>query len=362
MTDLSTPLHAEHLAAGAVMTDFAGWQMPLRFTGDRVEHEAVRTRAGLFDLSHMAQIEVHGPQAAQALDQALVSAVSRLSTGRARYTMLVTAEGGILDDLIVYRLAEDEFLVIANAANRQTVLDQLTVRSAAFQVGVVDRTTTRALVALQGPRAAEVLAPLTDADLSELRYYAFVPTQVAGLPVLLARTGYTGEDGFELSVSAASAVTLWQALLEAGEDAGVVRCGLASRDSLRLEAGMPLYGHELTEQTTPYDVGMNRLVHTDHEFVGREALAALADQPPRHHLVGLHGAGRRAARAGYPIFLAGEQVGEVTSGILSPTLGYPIALARVDRELPAETDVTVDVRGTATPMTVTKPPFYRRQK
>ena len=362
MTELSTPLYAEHLAAGATMTDFAGWQMPLRFSGDRAEHQAVRSRAGLFDLSHMAQIEVHGPQADLALDAALVSAVSRLRTGRARYTMLVTAEGGILDDLIVYRLADEEFLVIANAANRETVLDQLTVRSAAFQVGIVDRTTSRALIALQGPRAAEVLATRTDADLDDLRYYAAVPAQVAGIPVLLARTGYTGEDGFELSTAAVSAVELWHALLEAGQDAEVIRCGLASRDSLRLEAGMPLYGHELTEQTTPFDVGMSRLVHLDHEFVGQEALAASAEQPPRHHLVGLVGEGRRAARAGYPVFLAGEQIGEITSGILSPTLGHPIALARVDRELATETDVTVDVRGTPSPMSVTNPPFYRRQR
>lgn len=361
MTELSTPLHAEHLAAGAAMTDFAGWQMPLRYTSDRAEHQAVRGRAGLFDLSHMAQIEVHGPQADLALDAALVSEVSRLRTGRARYTMLVTSEGGILDDLIVYRLADDEFLVIANAANRATVVDQLTVRSASFQVGIVDRTTSRALIALQGPRAAEVLATQTAADLDALRYYSATPTEVAGVPVLLARTGYTGEDGFELSSAAVSATELWQALLEAGEDAEVVRCGLASRDSLRLEAGMPLYGQELTDQLSPYDVGMGRLVHLDHEFVGHEALAARAEQPPRHHLVGLQGEGRRAARAGYAVFLAGEQVGEITSGILSPTLGHPIALARVDRELSADTDVTVDVRGTPTPMTVTKPPFYRRQ-
>lgn len=362
MTELSTPLYATHLAAGAVMTDFAGWQMPLRFSGDRAEHEAVRTAAGLFDLSHMAQIEVHGPQAAQALDAALVSEVSRLSPGRARYTMLVTADGGILDDLIVYRLTEDEFLVIANAANRETVLDQLTVRSAAHQVGIVDRTTTRGLIALQGPRAAEVLSTLTDADLTDLRYYASKSVEIAGIPVLLARTGYTGEDGFELSSAAVSAADLWQALLDAGQDAGVIPCGLASRDSLRLEAGMPLYGNELSCEITPYDVGMNRLVHLDREFVGQEALAARADRPPRYHLVALHGAGRRAARAGYPVYLAGEQIGEITSGILSPTLGHPIALTRLDRDLPAQTDVTVDVRGTPTPMTVTSTPFYRRPK
>ncbi|WP_280527352.1 aminomethyltransferase family protein [Ruania zhangjianzhongii] len=224
----------------------------------------------------------------------------------------------------------------------------------------MDRTTTRALIALQGPRAAAVLSSLTDADLTELRYYASMSVEVAGIPVLLARTGYTGEDGFELSASAVSAVDLWQSLLDAGQDAGVIACGLASRDSLRLEAGMPLYGNELTSQITPYDVGMNRLVHLDREFVGQEALAARADQPARHHLVALQGAGRRAARAGYPVYLSGQQIGEVTSGILSPTLGYPIALTRLDRQLPAETDVTVDVRGTPTPMTVTSTPFYRR--
>src|SRR5699024_719347 len=215
-----------------------------------------------------------GPPPELALVASLVGAGYWVRTGRGRYTLLVTAEGGILDDPIVYRLADEEFLVIATAANRDTVLDQLTVRSASFQVGIVDRTTSRALIALQGPRAAEVLATRTDADLADLRYYAAVPAQVAGIPVLLARTGYTGEDGFELSVSAVSAVDLWQALLAAGQDAEVIRCGLASRDSLRLEAGMPLYGHELTDQTTPFDVGMGRLVHTDHEFVGQEVLAA----------------------------------------------------------------------------------------
>lgn len=359
--DLTTPLHAEHVAAGAALTSFAGWQMPLRYAGDLAEHHAVRTAAGLFDLSHMAQIEVAGPDAAAALDVALVSAASRLRVGRARYTVVVDRDGGILDDLIVYRLAETEFLVIANAANRVVVLDAIAERSQRLQVAVVDRTPHRALIAVQGPHAARILAPLVDVDLQELRYYASVQATVAGVPALVARTGYTGEDGFELAVPAEGAVPLWRALQEAGSPHGLVPAGLAARDTLRLEAGMALYGHELTTATTPFDVGLTRVVHLDHDFVGREALERRAQEPSPRHLVGLAGTGRRAARAGCTVLgTDGTVLGAVTSGVLSPTLGHPIALAHLSEDVVAGTVLDVDVRGSVQQMTVVDLPFYRR--
>ncbi|GAB2602132.1 glycine cleavage system aminomethyltransferase GcvT [Pseudactinotalea suaedae] len=363
--ELTTPLHAEHVAAGATLTSFAGWQMPLRYAGDLAEHHAVRTAAGLFDLSHMAQIEVSGPGAGAALDGALVSVPSQLADGRARYTVIVAEDGGIIDDLIVYRLSAEDYLVIANAANRVSVLDQLALRSQGQPCAVVDRTPHRALIAVQGPRAAEILAPLVDVDLTMLRYYASVQGRIDGVPALVARTGYTGEDGFELAVPAEGAAGLWRLLLGAGEAAGLVPAGLAARDTLRLEAGMPLYGQELTRATTPYEVGLDRLVKLDHDFVGRDALAARAAARSGTHLIGLVGSGRRAARAGSTVLSGsgGEgaaEIGVVTSGVLSPTLGHPIALARVDVPTAAGEQLDVDVRGTRQPMTVTELPFYRR--
>ncbi|MPV37678.1 glycine cleavage system aminomethyltransferase GcvT [Georgenia subflava] len=359
---LRTPLFQVHRDSGATMTPFAGWNMPLRYTSDLAEHAAVRERAGLFDLSHMAQIEVSGPRAADALDGALVSRSSTLAVGKARYTMLTDAAGGILDDLIVYRLADTEFLVVANAANRTVVLDELTGRSGA-DVHVADRTEARALIALQGPAATEVLAGLTEHDLSTLRYYAAVTTDVAGIPVLLARTGYTGEVGFELSVPASSAVRLWQALLDAGAPAGVVPCGLACRDTLRLEAGMPLYGQELSREITPYEANMGRIVDLDHDFVGRDALAARHEAPSGARLVGLAGEGRRAARSGSTVHDAEGELGTVTSGVLSPTLGHPVAMALVESARAAVgTGLEVDVRGRRMPMTVVELPFYRRPR
>lgn len=359
--DLSTPLHGEHVAAGATLTSFAGWQMPLRYAGDLAEHHAVRTAAGLFDLSHMAQIEISGPEAGVALDRSLVSIPSQLADGRARYTVIVAEDGGIIDDLIVYRFAADEYLVIANAANRHTVLDALTSRSGGLQCSVVDRTPHRALIAIQGPRAAEILAPHLDVDLDALRYYASVNGTVDGVPTLVARTGYTGEDGFELAVPANGAVGIWRLLLGAGESAGLVPAGLAARDTLRLEAGMPLYGNELTRATTPDEVGLGRVVKLDHDFVGRDALAARAQSPSGRHLIGLVGSGRRAARAGSAVIDGdGTQIGAITSGVLSPTLGHPIAIALVGAPAEVGARLEADVRGTRQPMTVVELPFYRR--
>lgn len=354
-----TALRAVHERHGANLVTFAGWLMPLRYTSDLAEHRAVRGAAGMFDLSHMAQLEISGPQAAAALDHALVGVYSAMKIGKAKYSMMTTLEGGIIDDLIVYRLGEEEYLVIANAANRERVRDELVMRSEDLSAQIIDHTFSRAMIAIQGPRAAEILARLTETDLDQIRYYAIDHAEIAGIPALLARTGYTGEDGFEVIVPAESAETLWNALLEAGESAELVPCGLASRDTLRLEAGMPLYGNELSEEVTPYEANLGRVVNLDHEFVGRAALTD-ATEPPRR-IVALVGEGRRAARAGSTLRVDGEDIGAVTSGVLSPTLGYPIALALIDVDHAAEgTAIVADVRGTELPMTIVPAPFYRR--
>lgn len=368
-----TPLADAHAALGAAFTDFAGWSMPVRYASDLAEHHAVRTSAAVFDLSHMGEIRVTGPQAGAALDTALVGRASAMALGRAAYGMLVDSGGGILDDLVTYRLAEDDFLVVANASNVDVVLAGLQDRTQGFEASVVDETAGTALVAVQGPASPGILAPLVDVDLTALGYYrctrARLTTPAGPVDVLLARTGYTGEDGYEVFVAAADAVPAWEALLTATHAAGGVPAGLACRDTLRLEAGMPLYGHELSRDVDPFTVGLGRVVKLDKPAgtVGLAALQAAAERTPDRVLVGLAGTGRRAPRAGYSVVAVGEAgpevVGEITSGALSPTLGFPVAMALVaaDRSAPG-TELGVDVRGTVLPVTVVELPFYRRAR
>ena len=373
-TVIRSPLHAEHVALGASLTPFAGWDMPLRYTSDLAEHLAVRSAAGLFDLSHMGEIGVSGPQAARFLDTALVGNLGAMRLLGARYTMICAVDGGVLDDLIVYRLAESAYLVVANAANHDVVVAALRERAVGFDVVVDDASLRTALVAVQGPRALEILGAtpgLTGSDeLAAMKYYACLPIGFHAVEVLAARTGYTGEDGFELFIDAEHAVALWQALLAAGEQLGLVPAGLAARDSLRLEAGMPLYGHELDRTTTPYDAGLGRVVRLDKvdedgaplDFVGREALAARSQAPATRTLVGLEGLSRRAGRPGHAVVAGdGTAVGEVTSGAPSPTLGHPVAMAYVSPEAAEPgTELGVDVRGRVEPVRVVALPFYRR--
>ncbi len=378
MTAPTSPLLDEHVALGATLTDFAGWQMPLRYTSDIAEHQAVRQAAGLFDLSHMGEIAVVGPQAARALDHALVGNLTALAVGRARYSMLCQPDGAVIDDVVVYRLAEERFLVVANASNAAVVLAELVERAAGFQAQVIDMSLETALVAVQGPRALEIVslvAPGQHGVLEGMPYYASATVRVLGQDVLVSRTGYTGEDGFELYVPNTLAAPLWRALLEAGTPLGLVPAGLAARDSLRLEAGMPLYGNELDRTTTPFEAGLGRVVKLDKtdddgaplDFVGRAALESRKGAQPARVLVGLQGLGRRAARAGYPVVRGSGAdavvVGTVTSGAPSPTLGYPVALAYVTPEVGAEgTELGVDVRGRAEPFRVVRYPFYRRSQ
>ena len=362
-----TPLRGVHEQLGASMTEFAGWLMPLRYRSETAEHQAVRTAAGLFDLSHMGEISVRGPGAAVALDYALVGELSAVPPGRARYTMICAADGGILDDLIVYRLAGQEFLIVANAANSGVVLAALGERVAGHDAEVTDQTAGYALIAIQGPAAAGILGPLASVPLDGIRYYASQPATVAGRDILLARTGYTGEDGFELFTPAQDAEHVWSALAGAGAAAGLVPAGLAARDTLRLEAGMPLYGHELGPAVTPFDAGLGRVVKLGKpgDFVGRDALAAAAQAAPRQVLVGLLGGSRRVPRHGYPVLWNGQRAGEVTSGAPSPTLGVPIAMAYVEPAVAsaagdAGSGLAVDVRGRAEPARLTPLPFYHR--
>ena len=358
-------MRAIHARLGAVMTSFAGWQMPLRYASETAEHQAVRHAAGLFDLSHMGEILVSGPGAGAALDYALTGHLSALRPGRARYTMICAEDGGVLDDLVVYRQDEDEFLVIANAANTAVVFGQLRERASGFEAAVTDATADYALIAVQGPAAAGILAPLAGGlDLSGVRYYAGTFGEVAGRKAWVARTGYTGEDGFEVFCRPQDAARVWDALAAGGAAAGLVPAGLAARDTLRLEAGMPLYGNELGPDVTPFEAGLGRVVKFDKpgEFVGREALAARASSGPLRQLVGLTIQSRRIARHGYPVLADGQPAGAVTSGAPSPTLGVPIAMAYLEPQVGSDRVMAVGIRGEAVPAQLTDLPFYRRRQ
>ncbi|CAM3972612.1 glycine cleavage system aminomethyltransferase GcvT [Helcobacillus massiliensis] len=369
---LRTPLQEVHQELGASFTDFAGWNMPVRYTSDKAEHAAVRDSAGQFDLSHMGEVFFTGPQAGEALDYALAGKLSSMQIGRAKYTLLLNDQGGIIDDLIVYRLSEDEFMTVPNAGNRLVDAEQLVKRAEGFDVKVEDQSEQTALVAVQGPKSADIVEEFAKSDevevdldeLAELKYYRILEGTYQGKRLLIARTGYTGEDGFELYVPNESAVDLWKAMETIGGE-GILPCGLACRDSLRLEAGMPLYGNELSEDLFPAQAGLGRVVafKSKDDFVGREALEGkdFSDMPV---LVGMTAEGRRAARAGYSIKdESGTEIGHVSSGALSPTLGYPIALGYVDPKFAEPgTKLEIDVRGKTLPATVVNLPFYSREK
>ncbi|MGY1550876.1 glycine cleavage system aminomethyltransferase GcvT [Microbacterium sp. A588] len=362
-----TPLRERHESLGASFTDFGGWQMPVRYTSDLAEHHAVRQAAGLFDISHMAEFTVGGPDAAAYLDYALAGRLSTMTIGKAKYSLLLAENGGIIDDVIVYRLAESRFLIISNAGNRDAVAAALPARTGAFDVAVEDLSDSYALLAIQGPASERIVAEVSGiTELSipwdEQKYYAWASARYNGEPLIVARTGYTGEDGFELLVRSEDAVALWDAVLAAGEAHGIVPAGLAARDTLRLEAGMPLYGHELSLMTKPAPVGLGRVVASEKEaFVGKDAVTADDDA---RVLVGLAAEGKRAGRAGYAVVTEdGTALGEITSGALSPTLGHPIAMAFIDPSSAEEgTAVFLDIRGKKIPATVTALPFYRRKK
>lgn len=377
MTENYTALYEEHKKLGASFTDFGGWQMPLKYSSELAEHHAVRKSAGLFDLSHMGEVWVTGPEAAAFLDYALVGKISAMADGKAKYSLICQEDGGIIDDLITYRRGSEKFLVVPNAGNAKVVADALLERAAGFDVVVEDASSETSLIAVQGPLAEAILLRLVPVEqhalVSELKYYAAVevPFTFDGgtQDLLLARTGYTGEDGFEIFVANDSAAALWQAIADAAEEGELTPAGLASRDSLRLEAGMPLYGNELSREGNPFAAGLGPVVALSKEgnFVGKDALATLkadgAGSTSGRKLVGLKGLGRRAGRGHYPVLKDGAVVGEVTSGQPSPTLGYPVALAYVDVEhTELGTALDIDLRGKSEPFEVVALPFYKRQK
>ena len=363
---LQTALVERHRSLGARLIDFAGWEMPVSYpTGILEEHKAVRERVGLFDLSHMGEVWVSGPGAGDALAYALVSDPTRLAIGRAHYSMIVADDGGIIDDLIVYRVADDRFMVVPNASNRVAVVEALAERLDGRDAAMDDASLRTSLVAVQGPRAAELLGPLTDVDLASLKYYAIAEGHAVGVPAFVARTGYTGEDGFELFVDWDAAAPVWDRLLAEGEKFGITPSGLGARDTLRLEAGMPLYGNELDRDTNPYDAGLGRVVKLDKEgdFVGRAALEEVSTQGPDKKLVGMVVRGRGIARHGYPLHEHGDDdaAGVVTSGAPSPTLGVPIAMGYLpvaDSEVGTMIDVAI--RGSMIEAEIVPLPFYKR--
>jgi aminomethyltransferase len=348
------------------MVPFAGYEMPVQYASIIEEHRTVRSAVGLFDLSHMGEIEVRGEEAVAFLRYALVSDPGTLVVGQAQYSMLCDADGGIIDDLITYRLDEGRFWIVCNASNRSVVADQLStlLTRGDFGAEIEDRSDRTALVAPQGPNAAALLAELTDLALDAIANYHAAPGTVAGVECLVARTGYTGEDGFELFCDARRARELWEAITAAGANHGLRPCGLGARDTLRLEAGMPLYGNELGRDTNPFEVNLGRVVKLDKgEFIGRAALQAVQQSGPSRKLIGLAMIDNAIPRNGYPVHAGGHPVGHVTSGTLSPTLGTKIAMAMVPAAMAGlGNEFEVIVRDRPQRAEQVKLPFYRRPR
>jgi len=363
-----TPLYDEHVAAGGRMVEFAGFELPVQYTGLGEEHEAVRTRAGLFDVSHMGEIAIRGPGAFDFVQLVSCNNHTKMVAGRAQYTGLMLPEATFVDDVLVHKMAEDDYLLVVNAANRHKDFAYLTDLARDREgVEVIDLSDDFAQMALQGPLAQEVLQALTPSDLGAIKYYRFVNGGVAGVPAIIARTGYTGEDGFELYVAPAAAPAVWRAILAEGRPKGVRPAGLGARDTLRFEAGMCLYGHEIDDTTTPLEAGLGWIVNLDKsDFIGRDILQLQAEEGVDRRLVGLEMVDRGIARHGYAVFDDAEAeapVGVVTSGTQSPTLGKALAMAY----LPSETadigrEVFVQVRSRAVRARVVELPFYSRKK
>jgi aminomethyltransferase len=358
-----TPLFDRHVAAGARMVEFGGWEMPVQYAGLIEEHRAVRTVAGLFDVSHMGEFRVKGENALAFVQQMTPNDASKLTPGRAHYSALLTPDGTFVDDLLVYRMAEDEFMLVVNAGNLDGDFAWVLAQPR-LDVEVDDVSDAFALIAIQGPRAAGIVQGLTATPLDAIRYYHFARGQVAGRPTIFSRTGYTGEDGFELYLDPADAPAVWDALLAAGAPAGLVPAGLGARDTLRLEAGMALYGHEIDRTTTPWEAGLDWIVKMEKgDFVGREALAAAREAGPERRLVGFEVTGRGIARQGHRLLSGGRDVGFVTSGTFSPTFERALGMAYVETALSAVgTPIDIDVRGRAVPARVAALPFYKRAR
>lgn len=350
-----TPLYEEHKTLGARLVDFAGWEMPVQYEGVKAEHAAVREHVGLFDVSHMGEVVFRGPDAEAAVQRLVTRDVSRMETGQAGYCAVCYETGGTVDDVLVYRREED-YLIVVNAANREKDVAHFRESTTGLDVEITDESDDWALLALQGPEAVGLLKNLTDTDLSAVRSFRFVEAELEGAPATLSRTGYTGEDGFEIYVRPDSAPAVWRRLIESGASP----VGLGARDTLRLEAGMSLYGNELSADITPLEAGISFAVHLDKEsgFIGQQALQKDKEEGLRRKVVGFEVTGRGIARHEYPATVNGEEVGHVTSGTHSPTLGKAIGLALLPAEV--EDSFEVEIRGKSVPARVVSLPFYKR--
>jgi aminomethyltransferase len=355
---MRTPLYDWHVSHGARIVDFGGWDMPIQYTTITEEHTAVRTAAGLFDVSHMGRLSFGGTGVLDLIQRVYTNDAAGMKDFQARYGLICNAQGGIRDDVLVYRWPYGWAMVV-NAANREKIVGWINEHEAGRDVQLVDQTLGTAMIAVQGPRAAELCSGLVEADVTQLKYYFAAPTRYRGKGCVVSRTGYTGEDGFEFMVAADQGVTLWEELV----GRGARPCGLGARDTLRLEAAMPLYGHELNEDIDPLQAGLAWAVKmTKGEFIGREALLRRKDDPNLRRRVGLVLEGKRIAREGAAVLLGGAEVGRVTSGTYSPTLDRAIAMAYVDPAVTAGTACELDIRGKPAPAKVVPLPFYKRPK
>jgi aminomethyltransferase len=360
-----TPLNARHRASNARMVPFAGWDMPVEYSGVTNEHMAVRTRAGVFDVSHMGEIEIAGKDALAAVQHISSNDASRLSVGQAHYSALTTPDGTFVDDLLVYRMAPSHFMLVVNASNIEKDYQWIAAQIAKVgEAACVDSSSRYALIAIQGPAAREVLQPLTGVDLNEMKYYWFASGEVASALATISRTGYTGEDGFEIFCRPNQADQVWQALLEAGRSADVIPCGLAARDTLRLEAAMRLYGNDVDETTTVLEADLGWIVGWKKpSFIGLERLREQKEKGVARRIVGFEMLDRGIARHGYQAVRGGEQVGVVTSGTQTPFLKKAIGMAYLPVELTApDTVFEIDVRGRPSKAKVVPMPFYKRPR
>lgn len=357
-----TVLYEIHRQMGARMTSFAGFEMPVQYRGVIEEHMAVRTAVGVFDVSHMGEIYLRGPGTPAFVDRMFTNRTQAMEPGRAQYNLMLNGDGGILDDLILYRLARDEWLAVVNAAT--TERDYAWLRDhAPASVEVIDRSAETALLAVQGPRAVDVLRALVPIDVGAVRYYRFVETRLDGVPVLCSRTGYTGEDGFEVFCPVEAAPRVWERILEAGRPWGIQPCGLGARDTLRLEAGMLLYGQDMDEQTHPFEVGLGWVVQMDKgDFIGRAALERVLQEGLRRRLVGFEMVDTGIPRTGYRVLDADHRpLGRVTSGTFAPYLRKAIGLALIQASY-AEDRLWVDIRQSPREARIVSLPFYRRSR
>lgn len=361
-----TPLHAWHAEHGARMVDFAGWSMPVQYGSIVEEHNATRNAAGLFDVSHMGRLRLDGTGAAAFLDRVVTRKVVGMPVGKVRYGLVCKEDGCALDDVLVYRMNSagcEYHLLVVNASNRAKIVEWLAKeQKPTDDVKITDQTVETVMFAVQGPKALDLVKPFVGSNPAELGYYAATETTVCGKWAIVSRTGYTGEDGVEIITAASDGLLAWETIFQAGQSHGVKAAGLGARDTLRLEAAMPLYGHELSESITPVEAGLDfALSMAGREFIGKEAIAKQQQNGVGRTRVGLVLEGKRAAREHYPVVLDGKTIGEVSSGTFSPTLQRPIAMAFVPCDVAkAGGTVQVDIRGTLTPAQLVSLPFYKR--